>query len=173
MERWSDEILAKFKGLDALEIGALDGMTSVYLSKYFRRVFVIDPWDGRQQGVPEKYNIFLNNTKNYSNIFHCRTGSETQEAKNFLANIDDFQLEFCFIDGFHTADFVINDFLLSEKYVINEGEVWVDDCDHGPVNDGAKFIEKRTDYEEKPHFTLPLSVWNDSITYLRVFKKKI
>jgi hypothetical protein len=158
---------------DAIEIGALDGLTTQYLSSFFKRVFVIDPWDGRQQGEPSKYDIFLNNTKHLPNVFHCRTGSETVEAKKFLDNIENANFGFAFIDGLHTKDAVINDFNLCKNRIETGGIIFIDDCDFYPVNLGAEQVKNENSeyYIEEPYSRRSLSVWNGSDTYLRIFKK--
>jgi hypothetical protein len=150
-EKWIDQYFGDLLEFDCLEIGALDGGSTKYLSKYFKRVFVIDPWDGRQQGVPTKYNIFLENVQGLTNVYHCRTGSETNEARDFLSQIQDLKLGFCYIDGLHTKEAVINDFKLSSPYVVKDGLVLIDDCDFPPVNDGAEFVKNSPiseDYQE-------------------------
>lgn len=172
--RWSDKYFEDYKEYDCLEIGALDGLTTRYLSKFFNRVFVIDPWDGRQQGVPSKYDIFLENTKDLPNVFHCRTGSETQIAREFLQKQDNLRLGFSFIDGLHTADAVVNDWILSERWLVSGGLIFIDDCDFTPVNQGADWVRNNfsVTYDELPPSNKSLSVWNGSDTYLRIFKKK-
>lgn len=171
--RWSDSYFENMSEFDAIEIGALDGLTTQYLSKFFKRVFVIDPWDGRQQGEPSKYDIFLSNTKDLPNVYHCRTGSETAEAKQFLENVENPKFGFAYIDGLHTTDAVINDFNLCKNLIEKGGLIFIDDCDYSPVNVGAEVVknENRSDYTEKNFSRLSLSVWNGSDTYLRIFEK--
>jgi len=173
IKRWSDSYFENMSEFDAIEIGALDGLTTQYLSSFFRRVFVIDPWDGRQQGEPSKYDIFLNNTKNLTNVFHCRTGSETIEAKNFLDSVESPKFRFAFIDGLHTNEAVINDFNLCKNRIEPDGLIFIDDCDFHPVNLGAEHVKKENSdsYIEEPYSRRSLSVWNGSDTYLRIFKK--
>ncbi len=172
--RWSDKYFDTFSELDCLEIGALDGLTTQYLSRFFKRVFVIDPWDGRQQGVPSKYDIFINNTKHLDNVFHCRTGSESFEAREFLDSVLDLKLAFTFIDGLHTPEAVVNDWDLCQKFMIQNGIIFIDDCDFQPVNVGAEYVKNMSleTYEEIEPSRKSLSVWNDSDTYLRIFRKK-
>lgn len=122
---------------DAIEIGALDGETTKVLARNFKRVFVIDPWDGRQQGVVQKYDIWKNNTKEFKNVFHARTGSETQEARNFLNNIKDWNLGFVYVDGLHTAEAVVNDINLVFPYSNNKTKIMVDDVEYPPVRIGC------------------------------------
>ena len=173
ISRWSDSYFENMSEFDAIEIGALDGLTTQYLSSFFRRVFVIDPWDDRQQGEPSKYEIFLNNTKNLTNVFHCRTGSETIEAKNFLDEIEDPNFGFAFIDGLHTKEAVINDFNLCKNRIKTGGLIFIDDCDFNPVNLGAEYVKNESlgEYTEDAYSRRSLSVWNESDTYLRIFKK--
>lgn len=171
--RWSDIYFENMSEYDAIEIGALDGLTTQYLSKFFKRVFVIDPWDGRQQGEPSKYEIFCENTKNLTNVYHCRTGSETVEAKLFLQNVENPNFGFVYIDGLHTTEAVINDFNLCKDLVVKNGYIFIDDCDYQPVNVGAEVVknENTQNYFERNYSRNSLSVWNGSDTYLRIFQK--
>ncbi len=134
------EQLENIKKLDSLEIGAHNGGTTKFLSDIFKRVFVIDPWDGRQQGNQNVYEEFLTITKDCKNIEFARTGSETVEARTFLKNIPDFKIGFCFIDGLHTKEAVINDYFLIIDYLTEGSIIVVDDTNFGPVNEGANFV---------------------------------
>jgi hypothetical protein len=173
-KRWSDTYFENMSEYDAIEIGALDGTTTRYLSKFFKRVFVIDPWDGRQQGVPSKYEIFLNNTKDLNNVYHCRTGSETELARKFLSDVENPNFGFAYIDGLHTTEAVINDFDLCKDYIKNNKYIFIDDCDYNPVNVGAEMVinQNSENYVECESSNRSLSIWNESITYLRIFKRK-
>lgn len=146
-EKWIDKYFGDLKQFDCLEIGALDGLSTKYLSKHFKRVFVIDPWDGRQQGESFKYNLFLENTSECQNVYHIRSGSETQESKEWLKSFDDLKIGFSFIDGLHTTQAVINDFNLSSPYMVKNGLILVDDCEFPPVNTGADTVKYSPNFE--------------------------
>lgn len=129
-----------FRDYDALEIGALDGGGTQVFAKHFNRCFVIDPWDGRQQGNQNKYEKWLNNTSIFNNVFHCRTGSETEAAKQFLNNITNLNLGFVFIDGLHTKEGVLNDFQLVLPFCSKNTIILLDDTDYFPVLDGLNEV---------------------------------
>ena len=176
--RWSDSYFEGLKHMDCLEIGALDGNTTRYLSRHFRRVFVIDPWDGRQEGVPGKYDLFMEYAGNLPNVHHCRTGSETQEAIDFLAGAEDLRLGFAYIDGMHTAAAVVGDWSLAHPYMQKGGLVFVDDCGlpgrpEGAVSDGCDiYMRSSSEYEELESEGRSMSVWNESEGLTRIFRKK-
>jgi hypothetical protein len=151
LPRITEEQLNHIKKFDALEIGAHVGGTTKHLSNLFKRVFVIDPWDGRQEGNESVYQQFLEYNKDTTNLEHKRTGSETEEAKSFLREIKNFELGYCLIDGLHTKEAVINDYLLILDYLIPGSIIVVDDTSEcwdkqiaslrrGVVNDGVDFI---------------------------------
>jgi|SRR5688572_8951978 len=117
------KILEKVEG-DILEIGAHRGdstrMFCEIAEKFGRKVYVIDPWDGRQEGSNEVYGEFLANTAHCKNLIVHRMGSEKPEAFEAVKSI---KLAFLFIDGLHGYDAVSLDFtrfrqLLSDKAVI-------------------------------------------------------
>jgi|GEM_PF-3648393 len=89
---------------DILEIGCHVGLTTVIFcklaQKYGRKVFIIDPWNGEQEGNENVYQQFVNNTKDYSHILSVnRMTSQSLNAKNIIHNNN---FCFCWIDGLHT-----------------------------------------------------------------------
>lgn len=137
----------QYKDFDVLEIGALEGGATTVFANHFKRVFVIDPWDGRQQGNDSVYSKWKNATKNCTNVFHCKTGSETPTAKMFLKSIRNFNLGFVFIDGLHTREGVINDFELVLPYCNKNTTILLDDMDYMPVFETA--IEVAEMYKDR------------------------
>jgi len=87
---------------DILEIGAHEGEFTVVLvdfaNKHEKTVLVIDPWDGRQQGSKEVYAKFAQYMKPYNNYTALHLGSETADAKAWVA---DMSLCFAWVDGLH------------------------------------------------------------------------
>ena len=95
--------LENYEG-DILEIGCHIGITtSIYAElaqKHGRKVVVIDPWDGRQQGNQSVYDQFMKNTEDYHDIIEInRMGSQEKEA---IELIKSREFAFCWIDGLHT-----------------------------------------------------------------------
>ena len=121
------QILEKVEG-DILEIGAHRGastrMFCEIAEKFGRKVYVIDPWDGRQEGAPEIYNEFLAVTCNCKNLTVHRMGSEDPRA---FEAVKDVKLAFLFIDGLHSYDAVVSDFTKYRKLLSDKAVVCVDD----------------------------------------------
>lgn len=118
---------------EILEIGALTGMTTRVLSAYApvgSTVHVLDPWNGDQQGDDATYRIFLDNTKNCSNIQVHKVSSQSEEANKV------YEKTFCFayVDGNHEYNFAKSDFYNCMTCVDNGGIIVVDDCDMSAVN---------------------------------------
>lgn len=122
--------LQKYDG-DILEIGSHVGLTTKILAeialKYGRKVVVIDPWDGRQQGNESVYRKFLQNVENYKDVIITnRIGSQTYEA---LKIIQSSKFAFCWIDGLHTPEACTSDILACSTQV---GIQAVDDLSWAP-----------------------------------------
>lgn len=113
-----------------LEIGALKGTTTAIFcraaEKYQRRVFVIDPWDGRQGGNNSIHGEFRKNTSHFKNLTVYRRGSESLESrKSFLAN--NIKFAFILIDGLHGYEAVKNDINLYADLLMPNGVLCFDD----------------------------------------------
>lgn len=121
------QILEKVEG-DILEIGAHRGastrMFCEIAEKFGRKVYVIDPWDGRQEGDAGIYGEFVANTADCKNLIVHRMGSEKPEA--FQA-IKDIKFAFIFIDGLHSYDAVVIDFTRYRTLLSAHGVICVDD----------------------------------------------
>ena len=97
--------LQNFEG-NILEIGCHIGLTTkIYCElarKYNRKVVVVDPWNGQQQGDQNIYEQFLTNTKEYEDVLLIhRVSSFAPEGKNIITK---GEFAFCWIDGLHTYD---------------------------------------------------------------------
>ena len=95
--------LENYEG-DILEIGCHVGTTTTIFAelakKHDRKVVVIDPWDGRQEGNQSVYEQFMENTKEYHDIIDInRMGSQGEKAIELIKN---GKFAFCWIDGLHT-----------------------------------------------------------------------
>lgn len=113
---------------DILEIGAHAGHTTKVLceiaEKFNRNVYVIDPWDGRQEGDSAIFNVFTANTSKYSNCHYHRAGSEVASSIEFMANK---KLSYLLVDGLHTYNAVCNDIANYAKLINQYGVLCVDD----------------------------------------------
>lgn len=111
---------------NVVEIGARKGETTKYFlniaKKYDRKVLVIDPWNGEQQGNENIYQEFLKNTKEYNNLIIKRIKSE--ESEDILENFD---YSYCFIDGLHTYGSTKNNLNIVYKTINENGIVCLDD----------------------------------------------
>lgn len=121
------QILERVDG-DILEIGAHCGTTTQVFceaaEKLGRKVHVVDPWDGRQEGSGEVYNVFAANTGRFSNLTVHKMGSEKPEV---LEAIKDCRFAFILIDGLHSYDAVVNDFTKYRHLLVPNGVICVDD----------------------------------------------
>lgn len=89
---------------DILEIGCHVGLTTKIFAelakKHGRKVVVVDPWDGRQEGNQTVYEQFVENTSEYADIIEVnRMGSQEPQA---VEKIKQGNFAFCWIDGLHT-----------------------------------------------------------------------
>lgn len=111
---------------DILEIGAYIGLTTKILCElaktYGRKVYVIDPWDGVQNGGNKEYDEFLKNTQGYEDILIIKKQSSlTNDSRELIRNN---QFAFCFVDGLHTVDACDYDI---ESCITQKGIISVDD----------------------------------------------
>lgn len=91
---------------DILEIGAHVGLTTQIFcelaKKYNRKVIVVDPWNGQQEGNQMVYEQFKKNTENYDDVLSVyRQSSLTNESRELIQSKT---LSFCFVDGLHTVE---------------------------------------------------------------------
>jgi predicted O-linked N-acetylglucosamine transferase (SPINDLY family) len=124
-------LLEKIKNLDGdiLEIGAHKGECTRLLldfaEKYNKKVYVIDPWCGDQQGDEDIYqNYFIPNTKDFDNLVVCREKSNSKIARAFMKNLN---ICFSFIDGLHTYEALDIDIKNAKQCHTNGGIIVVDD----------------------------------------------
>lgn len=91
---------------DILEIGCHIGLTTRILCeiarKHNRKVIVVDPWNGQQEGNQSVYEVFLQNTKEYEDVLEInRVSSFSREGKDVISRN---KFAFCWIDGLHTYE---------------------------------------------------------------------
>lgn len=113
---------------DLCEIGAYDGRsTMVFLERakqFGRKVYVIDPWDGNQEGSQKAYSEFLENTKMFDNLGLLRLSSQNEIAVKYISNLS---LCFCLIDGMHNKQVVTHDIITVQNSKFNCGLIIIDD----------------------------------------------
>lgn len=140
---------------DILEVGAHSGTTTKVfceIAKQFNRhVYVIDPWDNRQQGNKSAYDAFVRNTSGLDNLTVIRAGSETDNAKNTIGQIAKLEIAFYLLDGLHTKDAVANDIVSYCKFISVGGVLCVDDWT-GPYGFSAA-IQQSTSANLPKNFT--------------------
>ena len=120
------EILEKYEG-DILEIGAYKGdTTKIFLEfaeKYDRKVYVVDPWSGPQEGNDKVYEDFLKKVGDNPRLTVYRMGSQDPSTKKLIR---DMNLCFAFVDGLHTPEACKSDILVCQE-AVKQGVVVVDD----------------------------------------------
>lgn len=115
---------------DILEIGAHRGhSTNVFCKtggEYGRHVFVVDPWDGRQEGNDKIFSEFKKNTAHCENLTVHHVGSENPKVReSFLAN--ETRFSFILVDGLHTREAVRNDIERYADLLLPGGIICFDD----------------------------------------------
>ena len=105
LKRICEKCLKMFDG-DILEIGCHIGLTTKIFcelaKKYNRKVTIIDPWNGQQQGGDNEFKQFTKNTEPYTDILNVnRVSSLSEEGKNIIENGN---YCFCWVDGLHTYE---------------------------------------------------------------------
>ena len=116
---------------DILEIGAHIGLTTKIFCelarKYNRKVMVIDPWNGQQEGNQSVYVEFMKNTKGYDDVLTVhRQSSLLPESREIIQNN---KFAMCFVDGLHTKDACRYDI---ESCINQKGIIAVDDLTWSP-----------------------------------------
>lgn len=125
-----EELLKNTDSGDILEIGAHEGgHTLLFLElakKYNRKVFVIDPYNGQQQGNDSVYKVFLSRTKDYDNLVHLRHTSQSDEAAELIKSN---KFIYAFIDGLHTIPALEQDINVSMYSMMNNSVICIDDSE--------------------------------------------
>ena len=136
---------------DFLEIGAHEGEFTVLLTELAkeeelpkRHVYVVDPWDGRQQGNEEVFNKFIEYMEPYSNFGFMRAGSESQEAKDWIASMN---LCFAWVDGLHTYEAVKADIATAKTGFKGPGIIGLDDV-RGPFHFNGPIMQAVRESED-------------------------
>jgi len=145
---------------DVLEIGALIGGTTCIFCEAVKNtekntyIYVLDPFDGSQEGNENIYQQFKENTKKYNNVIHHRIKSQSREAIEFM-NKNKFI--YVFIDGLHTHSAALQDLNNVAKNLIIGGVICLDDT----TMDGVKlaleeFIQNNKNFLliEKPSYDI-------------------
>jgi hypothetical protein len=111
------------KQLQMIEIGSYTGESTQVFAKYFGKVVSVDPFENgydmndlacHHADFNIVYDKFLDNMKEFSNVFHVRKKSDDA--------FEDFKgqrYDFVYIDGMHTYDQVKKD-ILNYKQLIKE-----------------------------------------------------
>lgn len=105
LEKVCELAIQNFDG-DILEIGCHVGLSTKIFAKlakkYNRKVIVVDPWNGQQEGNQTVYEAFMHNTSEYHDLIEVnRVSSFSEEGKKVIMNN---KFAFCWIDGLHTYD---------------------------------------------------------------------
>lgn len=113
--------LIKLYGGNALEIGAHEGLTTaVYLSSGAGAVYVVDPYNGEQQGTDAAYEAFLANTLEHGDkLRFLKASSGELRGVEFIRTAEN--LTFAFVDGLHkhaAAKYDIENCIVAKAKVI-------------------------------------------------------
>lgn len=141
-----NDLLPQAEG-DILEIGALTGTsTKVFCetaAKFGRKVYVVDPWNGSQEGGDSQYNQFLKRTEKYDNLVVIKLSSNSDEA---IAKIKQMNLAFAFIDGLHTFEFALKDLQSAAGSLSGGGVLCLDDINIYDVKRAGEEFNRNNDW---------------------------
>jgi cephalosporin hydroxylase len=141
---------------DVLEIGAHSGATTKIFcdigTQHNCHVYVIDPWDGRQQGDNDVFQTFQKNTAECLNLTVYHTGSEDPQVLKDLQGRG-VQFAFILIDGMHSYKAVKNDLKRYKELLKAGGVICIDDWT-GPYGFSAEIRKATTDHLDDNYHAL-------------------
>lgn len=114
--------IADIKNMVMIEIGAFQGDSTVIFSKYFKKVYSVDPWKNNIGDITnvvdmnETYEIYKDNISGLDNVMPIR-GFSVEVAKDFK----DGSFDFVYIDGMHDYKNVKQDIIAWKPKVIKNG----------------------------------------------------
>lgn len=135
---------------DILEIGCHVGLTTSIFCEIAkekgRKVVVIDPWNGQQEGNQTVYEKFLENTSGHEDVLEVnRLSSFSIEGKKLIKS---GKFAFCWIDGLHTYHACSEDI---DSCAGQEGILAVDDLRWLP--ELMRLFEEKTEYHKfEPYY---------------------
>jgi hypothetical protein len=129
----------KDKSLTGCEIGVLRGDHSESMLKFLniQKLYLIDIWEGQVY-----YNEALNRFKKNNKVQMIRSKSE-----NAYNRINDNELDFIYIDGNHTFDYVYKDLSLYKNKVKNGGLITGHDINRNDVLQAVIKFCNENDYK--------------------------
>lgn len=110
-----------------LEIGSFEGNSSMFLARHFKEtnIYCIDNWEGTEEYKGLNFNTleknFDENVKEFKNIIKIKTKSDSFYKDNQIF------FDLIYVDGYHKAHQVLNDFKNSWKSLNNNGIIIFDD----------------------------------------------
>ena len=116
---------------DILEIGAHKGRsTKIFCTiakMYDRRVYVIDPWDGRQEGDIKAFGDFQDAIKDVGSLLTVhKRGSENPAVLSKFKK-DDTKFAFILVDGLHSYEAIRGDLTRYKDLLEPHGIICIDD----------------------------------------------
>jgi hypothetical protein len=121
------ETLANMRG-DILEIGAHEGTFTTILAAFAKtcrkKVHVIDPWEGTQQGGEKQFVTWYNRMIDERHVIYNRERSQSTAALNA---INKMHLCFAWIDGLHTYEACSQDIANVKNAFNGPGIIGIDD----------------------------------------------
>ena len=136
----ADLAMQNFGG-NIIEIGAAEGKATVALAetakRYGRKVLVIDPYNGQQEGTDAIYSQFKDAIAPYGGVVeHLRDSSMNESA---ITAMKAFNPSFVFVDGLHHEWAAYSDIRASYAALPVGGYVCVDDTNFLQRDAGAAF----------------------------------
>lgn len=150
---------------DVLEIGAFIGNTTKMFSKALenntnKKIYVLDPYDGQQEGNDHVYSQFKQNTNELKNLIHHREKSQSDFAINFMKRN---KFMYVFVDGLHTYEAAFHDMLNVAHNLSIGGVICLDDTNLNGIKKAlSDFLLKNENFSliNKPRDIDSLGVYN-------------
>jgi predicted O-methyltransferase YrrM len=150
---------------DVLEIGAFIGNTTKMFSKALenninKKIYVLDPYNGQQEGNDNVYSQFKQNTNELINLIHYREKSQSDFAINFMKKN---RFMYVFVDGLHTYEGCFHDMLNIADNLSIGGVICLDDTNVIEIKKAlSDFLLKNENFNliNKPRNIDSLGVYN-------------
>jgi predicted O-methyltransferase YrrM len=167
--KFLQKLILEFKPKISLEVGLAFGISSLYICEALTQIggerhIVIDPWQNKDDSCYK--GIGLNNLKKagYENLI------DFMEMSSHIAlpklESEGVKVDFAFIDGWHTFDYVLMDFFFIDRLLRVGGVVAFDDvpyygsiqkvCRYIATNRAYTIINKDTEPPKHPQRTQKL-----------------
>ncbi|MCU0446160.1 MAG: class I SAM-dependent methyltransferase [Microscillaceae bacterium] len=140
------KVIQKIQAVKSLEVGLAYGVSALYICEALVKNsetmhYVIDPYQAQWQDI----GIFNLNQAGYSSYFQLL--AEPSHLALTTLERQGVEVDFAFIDGYHTFDHALMDFFLIDKILKVGGVVVLDDTNWDSIKKVCSFILQNRNYK--------------------------